>query len=96
MNILRISSQDLRAGARNTGLIEHAIATHPVHQLAVGDVGHAGVAAALNQFRQAWLAELHLRQGGATQAGQILTVAATDAEHLDTLLAQSSSRMMDA
>ena len=71
-----------------------AIAALPVHQLAVGDVGHAGVAAGLNTFGQGWAAELRLRQGGTTQAGQVLTTASSDSERLDVLLAQSVSRMV--
>ena len=94
MSVLRVSSQLLRAGAGNTGVIEHAITTHPVHQLTVGDVGHAGVAVAVNQFRQACTAEFRLRQHGTTQSGQVLAAAAADTERVDTLLAQSASRIV--
>jgi hypothetical protein len=96
VSTLRVSPQQLRVGASNTGVIEHAIATHPVHQLTVGDIGHAGVAAALNQFREACTAELRLRQRGTTQGGQILTAAAADSERVDTLLAQAATRMVNA
>ncbi|ODA90063.1 hypothetical protein ATY41_03300 [Leifsonia xyli subsp. xyli] len=96
MSTLRVSPGQLRAGASNTGIIEHAITTHPVHQLTVGDIGHAGVAAALNQFREASTAELRLRQQGTIQGEQILTAAASDTERVDTLLAQAATRMVNA
>lgn len=96
MSTLRVSPQQLRAGASNTGIIGHAITTHPVHQLTVGELGHAGVAAALNHFREACTADLRLRQRGTAQGGQILTVAASDTERLDTLLAQAATSMVDA
>ena len=96
MSSVKVSSAELRTGAANAGIIGNAIAAHPVHHLAVGDLGHAGVAAALQEFRTAWVAEFHRRKQGTEQAAAVLTSAASDTERLDTLLAQAASRVTRA
>lgn len=96
MSRFQLSHQELRNGATNAGIIGQALGAHPVHHLVSGDVGHAGVAAALNQFRDVWAAELRLRQRGSVQAGRVLTAAATDVQRLDELLAQAASGMVSA
>ena len=96
MSSFQISTQALRNGATNTSIIGQALSSHPVHQLCAGDVGHTGVASAVNHFRDAWSRELRLRERGTQHAGRILTAAASDVQRLDTLLALAATRMANA
>ena len=87
------SSQLLRNGASNAATIRDALSSHPVHHLTAGDLGHAGVAAAVNGFRGAWLTELSLRKKAASEARTLLATAASDTEHVDRLLATAATRL---
>ncbi|WP_211373388.1 hypothetical protein [Agromyces italicus] len=93
MSDFQCSPQELRNGAVNAGVIGQAIAGHPVHRLISGDVGHAGVAAAVTAFREAWAGEYRLRQQAADEASQMLQGAATDTERVDALLAQAIAQI---
>ncbi|QIK62557.1 hypothetical protein G7068_04540 [Leucobacter viscericola] len=82
MASLQLSPQHFRNGATNASTIGSAITSLPVRHLNNGDLGHAGVAAALTGFRDAWVTELALRKK-----------AATDTERVDTLLANAAARI---
>lgn len=90
---MRLSTQALRAGARTSGIIAQIISGHPVREVAVGDVGHEGIAAAVSEFRDAWSAELRRRAESAADAEAVLCCAADDADRVDALLAESASRL---
>ena len=83
----------LRNAAINAATIGSAIGTHPVSQLAGGDYGNAGVAAAVAGFREAWSNELRLRQQATTEAAALLRGAAADTDRLDALLARAAAGM---
>lgn len=70
-----------------------AISSHPMHQLAGGDFGHAGVAAAVTAFQQAWAGEFVLRRRAAESASQFLQSAASDTDRVDQLLARAVSAL---
>lgn len=93
MNDFQCSPQDLRNGSTNADTIAAAISRHPVHQLNAGDIGHAGVAAALTSFREAWTHEFQIRKHAADEAGRMLQGAANDSERVDTLLAQAIAQI---
>ncbi|MFF1573797.1 hypothetical protein ACFVWR_13700 [Leifsonia sp. NPDC058292] len=95
MSTFECSPQQLRNAATNASTIGRAIATHPVHALAGGDIGHAEVAAALESFRSAWSGELRLRDEAAQQAARLLNTAAADTQHLDALLAHAAAGLGD-
>lgn len=89
----QVSPQHLRNGAQNASTITTAIGTHSVQRLSPGDLGHAGLAAALTGFQSAWTTELLLRKKAATEAKTLLTTAASDTEHIDRVLATTASRL---
>lgn len=91
MSTFQCSPQQLRNAATNAATIGNAIATHPVHQIAGGNLGHDGVAAALETFRSAWVGEMQLRGGATEQATRLLNGAAADTERVDKLLASAVS-----
>ena len=94
MNTFQCSPQQLRNAATNADTIGGAIRSHPVLHLSVGDVGHAGVAAALNTFRAAWSGELQLRGTATTGSAALLRGAAVDTEQVDRLLAQAAAQLV--
>lgn len=93
MSDFEYSPQQLRNAATNATVIGNAIAAHPVHALPGGDIGHPGVAAAIDLFRSAWSNELRLRNESATEASLVLAAAARDTERVDALLADAASRL---
>ncbi|MGO2141751.1 MAG: hypothetical protein ACTH30_15235 [Leucobacter sp.] len=93
MSTFQCSPQQLRNAATNAATIGSAIAAHPVYQIRSGDLGHAGVAGALDAFRSGWAAELQLRAQATQQAAQLLNGAAADTERVDQLLANAASRL---
>lgn len=93
MSSFECSSQQLRNAATNAGTIENAIMVNPLHRVHGGDLGHAGVSAALEAFRASWSGEFRLRGSAAQQAAQLLRGAAADTDRVDALLAQAVSRL---
>lgn len=91
MAMLRLSSPQFRNGASNAAVIRDAVTSHPVRHLTAGDLGHAGLAAALYGFRDAWAGEYALRKKAATEARRLLSTAASDIEHLDRVLAHAAT-----
>ncbi len=83
----------LQNAATNAATIGSAIGSHPVNQLAGGDYGHAGVAAAVEGFREAWASELRLRQRASSDAAVLLRGAVSDTERVDALLARAAAGM---
>lgn len=94
MSTFQSSTQDLRNTATNATTICSAIGKHPVHQLAGGDFGHAGVAAAVAAFQKTWAGELMLRQKAAEGASRFLRTAASDTDRVDVLLARAASKLV--
>jgi hypothetical protein len=87
----RASSHHLRNGASNAAVIRDAVSSHPVRHLTAGDLGHAGLSAALNGFRDAWASEYTLRRKAAAEARRLLATAASDTEHVDRILAHAAT-----
>ncbi|AJM76998.1 hypothetical protein [Rathayibacter toxicus] len=93
MSNFECSPQQLLNAATNAATIGNAITTNPVNTLPGGDLGHAGVAAAVDVFRSAWAGELRLRENATAEASRLLAGAASDVARLDTLLANAISRL---
>lgn len=93
MSRFECSSQQLRNAAANAATIENAISVNPVHRMRGGDIGHAGVSAALEAFRASWSGEFRLRGSAAQHASRLLRSTAADTDRVDALLARAASRL---
>ncbi|GAB3128535.1 hypothetical protein [Glaciibacter psychrotolerans] len=93
MNTFESSPQELRGASARAGSIASALKSHPIHQLAAGDFGHAGLAAAVTAFQQAWSGEIRLREASAENTRRFLESAAADSEKADAILAKEIGRL---
>lgn len=90
---MQLSTQALRAGAATVGRIAQIVNGHPFSEVVAGNLGHAGVAAAVTEFSEAWTAELRRRAMSAADAEAVLHCAADDAARVDALLARAASQL---
>jgi hypothetical protein len=93
MSGFEASGQGMSAAGQRFVQAAEALSSHPIHGLAVGDVGSAEVAGALRAFQSEWGAYLRARAKASTLAEATLTGAAQDVARADELMAQRAARL---
>lgn len=93
MSSFEASGQAMSAAGQRFVQAAESLSAHPIHSLAVGDVGSADIAAALRAFQSEWGAYLRLRADASRRAEATLTGAARDIARADELIAQRADRL---